>query len=224
VLGTVSGITGTFKEVNEILPSICYNVRRLMIEEKKKQFYTLSVHSYANEHYEKGNIFMDKGDYSNSIKEFQEAVKLDKNFVYAIDHLAVSYRRQENYKKAIKYYQRSLDIFPEGDLALLNIAAAYLLLKDYDYSLKYYSKLIFFYPESPEGYYGAAKVYFIKSDFENALDNVFTAHRIYIETNSDYTEDSKQLIGIMYSKLKELNRIDIFNTQAEKNNVTINVE
>src|SRR4051812_19265479 len=37
-IGTVEGIRGTLKEAFEILPSHCYNVRRLIIESKRKIF------------------------------------------------------------------------------------------------------------------------------------------------------------------------------------------
>lgn len=221
ILNTVQGITGVFQEVNEILPSYCYNVRRLMIVEKKKQFYDLSSIPVANEHYLKGNEFMDNGDYAKSISEFQKAIKIDNRFVYAYDHLAISYRRQENYKKAIKYYKKSLEIFPEGDVALLNIAVSYSFLKDYENCLKFYNELIFLYQDNPEGYFGAGKIQYVLSDYENALENVFNAHRMYIDTNSDYIQDSEKLISIMYSDLKEKGKIDLFLEKAEKYNITI---
>jgi tetratricopeptide (TPR) repeat protein len=221
ILNTVQGITGVFQEVNEILPSYCYNVRRLMIVEKKKQFYDLSSIPEANEHYLKGNDFMDNGDFTNSISEFQNAIKIDNRFVYAYDHLAISYRRQENYKKAIKYYKKSLEIFPEGDVALLNIAVSYSFLKDYQNSLKYYNDLIFLYQDNPEGYFGAGKIQYVISDYENALENVFNAHRMYLDTNSDYLQDSEKLISIMYADLKDKGKINLFLEKAKKYNITI---
>ncbi len=221
-IGTVEGIRGTLKDVYDILPSYCYNVRRLMIEEKKVMFYKKSDNFSANEHFEKGNTLMDLGDYKNSIKEFKSAIKLDKNFVYAIDHLAISYRRQENFKTAIKYYLKSLKIFPEGDIALLNIAVIYSFLEDNDNSLKYYDYLKFFYPDNPEGYFGSAKLLFIKADYESALDNLFVAHRIYNETNSDYIKDSEQLMNLMFSKLNELNKQDLIDKKAKEHNITFN--
>lgn len=63
-------------------------------------------------------------------------MKLDNNFVYAIDHIAVCYRRLGEYKTAIKYYNKSLDIFPEGDIAIMNIAATYSFIKDDNNSIK----------------------------------------------------------------------------------------
>ncbi|MEI7727099.1 MAG: tetratricopeptide repeat protein [Bacteroidota bacterium] len=218
-LTTVEGIQGTYKSIREILLSICFNVRKLIVEEKKKKHYKISADSLAREHYLRGNDFMEAGDYKNSTKEFQMAVKLDPGFVYAIDHLAISYRRQDDFKKAIKYYKQSLDVFPEGDLALLNIAVAYSFLEDYDHSLDFYSKLIFLYQDDPEGYFGAGKVYFLKSDYEKALDNLFTAHRMYLNTNSEYSKDSEKLISLVYSAMKKQNKLDLFETKSKEYNI-----
>lgn len=222
LLGTVDGIRGTLKESFEILTSYCYNVRRLIIEDKKSRFYKMSANQQANVHFDKGNDFMESGDYKNAIKEFKSAVKSDNNFIYAIDHLAISYRRLENYKTAIKYYKQSLDIFPEGDVALLNIAVSYSFLEDNENSIKNYSQLKFLYPDNPEGYFGLAKMQFINGDYENALDNLFIAHRMYVESNSNYTKDSEQLMSLMFSKLRELNKMDLIDKKAKEHNITIN--
>ncbi len=221
-LATAEGIRSVFKKVNELIPSYCYNVRRLIIEEKNTQFDKLSSFSQANEHYFRGNDFMNRGDFLNSIKEFKKAIKIDKDFVFAYDNLAISFRKQENYKKAIKYYKKSLEILPEGYVALLNIAVAYSKLEDYDNSLKYYNELIYFYQDNPEGYLGAGRMQFIKYDYAIALENTFIAHRIYVETNSEYKHESEQLIEIMYSELKKKGKIDLFNRKAELHNFTIN--
>ena len=37
ILSTVEGIKGVFQEVNDLIPSYCYNVRRIIIEEKNNQ-------------------------------------------------------------------------------------------------------------------------------------------------------------------------------------------
>lgn len=220
-IGTVEGIRGTLKEAFEILPSRCYNVRRLIIESKRKVFYKESDNLKANVHFDKGNEYMEKEDYKSARKEFESAIKLDEKFVYAFDHLAISYRRQNNYKSAIVYYKKSLDIFPEGDVALLNIAVCYSFLLDKENTMKYYNQIKYLYPDNPEGYYGAAKFLFINADYENALDNLFISHRMYSENKSALSNDSQKLIELFYSKLKELNQLDLFDSKAKEYGITI---
>jgi tetratricopeptide (TPR) repeat protein len=220
-IGTVEGIRGTLKEAFEILPRRCYNVRRLIIESKRKVFYKESDNQKANAHFDKGNEYMEKEDYKSARKEFESAIKLDEKFIYAFDHLAISYRRQNNYKSAISYYKKSLDIFPEGDVALLNIAVCYSFLLDKENTMKYYNQIKYLYPDNPEGYYGVAKFLFINADYENALDNLFISHRIYSENKSTLSNDSQKLIELFYSKLKELNQLDLFDRKAKKYGITI---
>jgi len=57
--------------------------------------------------------------------------------------------------------------------------------------------------------------------YEDALNNMFIAHRMYTESNSDYVKDSEKLLQMMYSKLKELNKGDIFENIAKEHNVTM---
>lgn len=224
VIGSVEGIRETLKAANEILPVHCDNVRRLIIKEKRRKFYKRSSSYAANKHYDKGNSLMEKGDYQDAIKEFKLAVKLDNNFVYAIDHIAVCYRRLGEYKTAIKYYNKSLDIFPEGDIAIMNIAATYSFIKDDNNSIKNYRLLKYLYPDNPEGYYGLAKMLSVNGDDEEALDNLFTAHKLYLESNSEYLKDSKLLMKYLISKLKSLNKMDLVEKKAKEYNIVINEE
>ena len=221
ILSTGNGIIETTNVVYEILPTYCYSVRRMILEDKTSRFYKNSEIPKANEHFEKGNSFMENGDFKSAIKEFESALKHDKKFVFAIDHLAVSYRRLENYKEAVKHYKKSLDIFPEGEVALLNIAVVYYLLKDDENSIANYEYLKFLYPINPEGYFGLAKMLFMKGDYENAFDNLFIAHRIYVETNSAYVKDSELLMSIMITQMKELDKMDLVERKAKEYNVTI---
>ena len=141
--------------------------------------------------------------------------------MYAIDHLAISFRKQGNYKSAIKYYKESLEIFPEGHLALLNIAVCYSAIRDNEASIGSYEKLKFYYPKDPEGYFGLARMQFMNEDYENGLDNLFIAHRIYVETDSDYQKDSSGLISLFSEKLTELGKSDLVEKKAKEHNMNI---
>jgi tetratricopeptide (TPR) repeat protein len=90
-IDTVEGIQGTIRTSFDILPGYCYNVRRLIIENKESKFYKRSDNQQTNLHFDTGNTFMENGDYKNAIKEFKKAIKLDPQFVFALDHLAISY-------------------------------------------------------------------------------------------------------------------------------------
>ncbi|MCZ4696029.1 tetratricopeptide repeat protein [Ancylomarina euxinus] len=224
IICTVTGIRQLLKETFEVMPSACYPVRRFLVEKKRTEFYKFSDNEKANLHFDAGNDFLKSQNYKKAIKAFKSAIKLDKSFVYAIDHLAVAYRRQMNFKKAIKYYKQSLSIFPEGDVALLNIAVSYTFLMDNNKALECYNQLMFLYPNEAEGYFGSAKIRFRNSDYSKALDHLFIAHSIYADTHSDYIKDSTKLFEIMYVQLKEENKLDLVKAKAKEHNVQINVE
>ena len=218
---TVEDIRGTIHQAYKVLPGLCYNVRKLIIENKKSEFYIPSAISKANLHFERGNNYLQIEDYKKAIKEFKSAIKIDPNFIFAIDHLAIAYRKQKNYTRAIKYYKKSLEIFPEGNLALLNIAVCYTNIKDDTNAIDTYQKLKFLYPNDPEGYFGLAKLLSIQEDFENALDNLFVAHRMYIEPNSEYKKDSQKLLDFINARLEKLGKSKLFIEIAKKHNFTV---
>ncbi|MFI5204786.1 MAG: tetratricopeptide repeat protein [Flavobacteriales bacterium] len=219
IINTVDGLTKTLDKANELLPSVCPHVRSLILEEKKNQFYGASPVAEANDHYISGNIARELGDYDKAVKEYTKSLNLDKKFVSALDHLGLTYRLKKEYKKALKYYLKSLDIFPEGDIALLNIAVVYSFTNDFDKALSYYTKLANLYPNNPEGYFGCGKILYLQAQYGPALDNVFTAHRMYVETNSDYVKDSETLMSIMYAKLKSLDKLSLFEEKAKAHNI-----
>ena len=220
-LSQVEGMQRVAEEAIDLLPQYCYPVRRLIIEEKTRLWYQLSEHDQANAHFKKGNAYLQSGDYDLAIKEYKKATKIDDEFVYALDHLAIAHRRKGDLKTALKYYKKSLELFPEGEISLLNTAVCYLLLEDLDQALDYYGQMQYYYPQNPEGYFGLAKIQFIKKDYEPALDNLFIAHRMYVETGSDYVSDSEQLLSIFYQSLQEMDKLDLFHQKAKEHHIDI---
>lgn len=219
----VENIQSAAKAIEKLLPDNCAHIRQLILADKEKQHYRLSESLKANQHYDSGNQLLQQRKYKEARKEFKAALVIDDQFIYAWDHLAVSYRREEKFKKAIKIYQKSLEIYPEGHVALLNIAVSYSFIQDYNTSLEYYEKLKTLYPDNPEGYFGAARIQIIQENYADALDNVFTAHRIYEEINSDYISDSKKLISILYTLMEEEGLSDLFNEKAGTYGISIHI-
>ncbi|MDX1373400.1 MAG: tetratricopeptide repeat protein, partial [Nitrososphaeraceae archaeon] len=209
LLSNVLTIRTLLKNAVEELPLYCPNVRRLIIEHKTEKFYKRSNISQANEHFDIGNEFMKNGKFKNAVKEFKKAIKIDPNFVYAIDHLAISYRQQNKYKKAVKVYKESLEIFPEANIALMNLAVCYSLLNEEEKAIKCYEDLKYYHPNNPEGYFGLAKLSFLKKEYEKALDNIFIAHKLYVASNSEYLTDSKKLISYLYSQLSKEDKLEL---------------
>jgi hypothetical protein len=43
---------------------------------------------------------------------------------------------------------------------------------------------------------------------------------MYLSRESDYAKDTEKLISLIYDKLKEQNKLDIFNEKAKKHGIT----
>lgn len=220
-INTVDGIQSLLKKVREIMPQTCGKIKQNESDSKKNQFYSNSKNENAQNSYTIAKDFMRDKKYELAIEGLQMSLKQDKKFVLAYDDIAVCYRNLNDFDNAIKYYKKSLEIYPEGDLALMNIGVIYSIKSDFKTATEYYEKLIKFHPNNAEGYFGAGKNYFLLNDYEKALNNIFTAHRIYTEEKSEYIKDTEQIIGMMYQKLKKENKEELFKKIAENNNIKI---
>lgn len=220
-LNTVEELMELLPKVKRLLPEICDKIKGQKTDEKRKLFYSDSKFESAQNAYIIAKDFMRSGQHKLAIENFLMAIKRDENFVLAYDDLAVCYRQQEKYNDAIKYYKKSLEIYPEGDFALMNIAVVYSLKSDFKTAISYYEKLIQYHPNNAEGYFGAGKSYFLLKNYEKALNNIFTAHRIYIDENSKYAKDSEVVIGAIYQKLQEENKEDLFKKIAKEHNIQL---
>ena|SRR5690606_34864658 len=216
---TVEGIRKTFSDVSKLVIEKCPAIRTKVSEKKKQEFYRLSDNPKANDYFQKGNQFRDRNQFELAIEQYEKAIKKDKEFVMAYDHLGVAYRMNNNLDNAIKTYKKSLEIFPEGDFALLNIAAAYSMKKNEAESQKYYENLINFYPENPEGYYGSGKTNLILNNNEIALRNTLIAMILYDKQSSTKISDAETLLGFVHAKMKQENELEKFNQILKEYNV-----
>jgi tetratricopeptide (TPR) repeat protein len=215
-------IKKTMDEVINKLGYYCPKIRKFLLADKEAQFYKSSYSKDANDLYQKGYEAFKKDDFKNAEKFYKQAIKADSKYIYAYDDLALTYRKTGEYKKAVRYYDKSLEIYPEGSYALQNQAVAYTYLKDYSGALMNYDRLINLYPDNPEGFFGKAKIYLLKEDYETALDYAFYSHKMYVLQKSDYVKDTEDLISLIHSKMKEQNKLDIFNRKAEEHGVKFN--
>ncbi|KUG08317.1 tetratricopeptide repeat protein [Solirubrum puertoriconensis] len=236
-MNTVEGIQGNIKQAAQLLPSVCPEVKRVLDAQpkpqqaaaaepnaKEAQYYRLSTSETANKYYDEGNKQLKRKDYKAALKQFEKAAEADKQFVYALDHIAICHRQLGDYDKALESYGKSLAVYPEGNLALLNTAVVYSVKKDWTNALKYYELLRQHHPNDPEGYFGVGRMAMLSEDFEVALDNLFRAHQLYVDADSPYREDSSKLVGVLYGHMKAKGQLDLFMSKAKQYNIEISVK
>jgi tetratricopeptide (TPR) repeat protein len=222
-VGTVEGMRQAIKDSYKMVQDNCESFRSQIITKRKEVYYKESDNKDANFHYKKGNQKLQNGAFKDASKDYKKAIKLDPNFVFALDNIAVCYRNMESFDKAAEYYNKSLDIFPEGNIALQNIAAVYGFMNDSKLAIKYYNTLISLYPNDPEGYFGVAKESLISGDLELASEYGLIAYILYKNSNSEHFADGEKLVTLIYNKLKEINQIDIFKQHAKELNIDIEI-
>lgn len=215
-------IKKTMDEVVQQLGSNCPKIRKFVLADKEARFYKNSDSKAANEAYDKGEKAFKSEDYKNAEKYYKQALKADPDFIYAWDDLALTYRKAGEFKKAVKYYNKSLEKYPEGSYALQNQAVAYMFLKDYDSALKNYDLLTNLYPDNPEGFFGEAKIYILKAEYETALDYAFYTQKMYVNQKSQYVKDTENMILQIHDKMKEQNKLDVFNRKAKEQGINVN--
>lgn len=220
-INTVDGIKSLLKKSDETIAKTCSNLLPKAPEDKSAIYYRDSKNKEAQNSYITAKDFMRVRNYKSAIEGLQISIQQDPNFVLALDDIAVCYRQLEDYDNAIKYYKKSLDIYPEGEYALMNIGVAYTLKSDFKNAIDYYEKLIQYQPNNAEGYFGAGKNYFALNNDEKALQDIFTAHKIYTSDKSEYTKDTDILMGAIYQKMVKENKEDIFRKIAAENNIAI---
>lgn len=206
----------------KMLFSECPKIREFILDDRASRFYRMSDSEEANKNYEDGNRLFKAGSLKEALKPYKDAVRTDPQFVYALDNLGLTYRKLGKNKKAVDCYKKSLMIYPEGSFALQNLAVAYTNINNYAQAIDCYERLTFFYPDDAEGYYGTGRVFYLMGDYENSLDYLFIAHKIYLNQKSDYVSDTENLISVIHDKLKNLNKLEIFNQKARQYGISVN--
>ncbi len=215
------GVRAVYQEIANALPGYCPRVRQLMLREKKKQYYTLSESESVNSLFEFGNDMMEEGNYREAIQTYQKATEQDPNFVFALDNTALAYRQLEQYERALDFYRQSLRIFPEGNLALKGIATTHMLMGQMDQAREYFRRLDFLYPDNPEGPFGLARVATRQGNYAEALDHIFTAQKLFQAQGAEEAREAEQLIGILYDRLDQEGRLDLFRQKAKEYGVQL---
>jgi tetratricopeptide (TPR) repeat protein len=68
-----------------------------------------------------GMCYLDQGKYLEAAKNFQESVKLDKNFSTGYNNLGQCFERMGDKVKAAEYYQKAVDSDPSNNVAKENL-------------------------------------------------------------------------------------------------------
>lgn len=80
--------------------------------------------------FNQGDLLAEKGEYKDSIKYFDEAIKIDSEDASTWNNKGASYYNLKNYREAIKCYDRALEIDPESAMVQENRKEVFCKLKN----------------------------------------------------------------------------------------------
>lgn len=205
-----------YNKIQERLMVECPALKMLLGSDNTKLKYSYSKNKKALEYYSEGQKYLGQEKFDMALVELNKAVTKDPKFAFAWDNMGVCYRKMGRFNEAIECYKKSLALDPNGSMPLMNMAVAYTYLKDYKNATETYNKYSSFYSKDPEGFYGIARIERLTKNYSDALENALKAFQLYEEIASPYKADAIGVIREIVQDLKDENKLEIFNTFAEK--------
>jgi tetratricopeptide (TPR) repeat protein len=211
-----------YKDIETWVTDSCSALRMVMgSNDEPETELSFSKDPEARKQYNAGIKNFTRENYADALPYFKKAVEIDPKFVYALDNLAICYRRTGDLDNALATYEKSLAVSPKGRTPLQNIPVIYELKKDYVKALVSYKKLLQHFPDDAEAYYGMGRISIIYTDeLENGVDYMCKAYTIYVKEKSPYSNDAEKNLAYAYKKMKEQGKEEVFLKILEKNNIS----
>jgi tetratricopeptide (TPR) repeat protein len=131
----------------------------------------------AKEFYNSANLKLDKGQYKDAIKDYDNSINLDKTFAEAWYNRAVAKNSIKDYKGAIADYTEAIKLNPNNIHAYNNRGLIKKTMKDYDGATEDYTKAIEIDSSFAPAWFNRGNINVLKEqpqlgceDFRKALD------------------------------------------------------
>lgn len=119
--------------------------------------------------YQKGLVYLQKGDIFNAEKYLIKAIDKDKSYFMGYNFLADYYMNNNHISKSMEYYNKALKCNPKSAKAYAGIGNLYFMEKKPDKAIENLEKAIELNPQYIEVYEPLSRVYMISGDKKNAI-------------------------------------------------------
>ncbi len=119
---------------------------------------TPTINEEARKMYNQGTECFQKQDYVNAERYLLKAIEIDPNFIDAIDHLGLLYKRIKKYDNAIDLFKKSIQLNKANIVPYTNLALVYKELKRYEEARQIYIQAYEQDKNEPEIYYGLGQL------------------------------------------------------------------
>lgn len=113
----------------------------------------------AKAYLNRGNAFIDIGNYRQGLEDFNEAVRINPSYALAYYNRGRAYYDLRKYELAITNYSRAIELNPQYDEAYGNRGNVYYLLGNYRLAIMDYNKTIALNPNIAIPYYNLGLIY-----------------------------------------------------------------
>jgi tetratricopeptide (TPR) repeat protein len=137
----------------------------------------------AGTFFDRGSLFLDRGDYDNAIAVYTDGIRLDPNYADAYYNRGNAYSDKGDYDRAIADFTQAIRLYPNYALAYNNRGRAYYNKKDYDRAIADNTQAIRINPNYADAYYNRSLAYYNKNDYDTAIADNTQAIRL----NPNYT-------------------------------------
>jgi tetratricopeptide (TPR) repeat protein len=160
----------------------------------------LSKEKQAELWMQKGNLFYNLGNYTQSINCFTESIQLEPNHSEFYNNRGIARKKIKDYAGAISDYDKVIELYPSYGSAYYNRAILKREMKDYKNAISDYNKAIMLDSSQATFYYNRANLKIEMKDYKDAISDYDKAIKL----------DSNQAIfyinrGVIKKILKDYN-------------------
>lgn len=130
---------------------------------------TLDHHPIAMAFNNRGNVYLEREDYPNALKDYNSVLALDSSYYNAYLNRGIVYRRTGEPDKALADYNTSIRLNPKLYKAILNRGNIYFDRQQDSLAMADYRKVLEMAPNSPDVYSNMGAIYARGGRFEEAV-------------------------------------------------------
>jgi len=156
------------------------------IESKDAQFYN-----------NRGAIYVAKGQYDQAISDFNKALEIDPNYLFAYNNRGTAYMNKDQYDQAISDFNKVLEIEPRyaGGAAYYGRAMVYEKKDQYDQAISDFNKAIEIDPKNASAYYRRGRCYYFKKEYNKSWEDVKKAQSLGYKISPEFLEKLRKDSG-----------------------------
>jgi superkiller protein 3 len=152
----------------------------------------------VEEHFQKGNEYIQAGQFDKAVVEFEAVLKVEPERVSALTNLGVAYYNVQRLDDAIAQYQKALEVGPDDADIHSNLAAAYVQKNDLTNALAEYQKAVTINPKLSQAHFGLAVVYLQQGQNDQALEELLSFQTYDDGTDKIATAQANIYLGAVY--------------------------